>query len=48
MWDAKMVSSTSSISPPRELCLNSRMYNISGKVRNRCIEGKDRDRDRVL
>ena len=37
-----MASSINSISLPREFCLDSRMYNILGKVRDGCMERKDK------
>ena len=46
-WNAKMASGISDVSPPEEFCLNSRIYNIIGKIRDRYIEEKNRDRNEV-
>ena len=43
-----MESGINSVSLSREFYLNNRMYNILGKIRDGCIEGKDRDRNGVL
>jgi len=43
MWNAKIASSISSVSPLREFYLNSKIYNILDKIRDRCIRGKNRD-----
>ena len=48
MWNTRMASSINSVSPPKEFCLDSRMYNISGKVRDRCMGEKNRGRNGVL
>jgi len=48
MWNAKMASSISGVSLPREFCLDSRIYNILGKIRDRYMKGEDRGRNRVL
>ena len=46
--NVRMASSINSVSPSREFYLNNRMYNILGKIRDRYIEEKDRDRNEVL
>ena len=33
MWNTRMTSSISGISPLREFCLNDRIYNIPSKIR---------------
>jgi len=38
-----MTSGISGISLPREFCLDSRIYNILDKIRNRYMREKDRD-----
>ena len=43
-----MESSISSVSLPREFHLNSKMYNILGKIRDVYIEEKNRGKNRVL
>ena len=42
-----MVSSISSVSLPREFCLNRRIYNVPDKIKDRYMREKDRGRDRV-
>jgi len=41
------VSGIGSVSLSREFCINSKMYNILGKIRNRYMREKDRGRDQV-
>jgi len=48
MWNTRMASSINSVSPPKEFCLDSRMYNISGKVRDRCMGEKNRGKNGAL
>ena len=47
-WNARMTSGISSVSLSREFHLNSRMYNILGKIRDVYMEENDRGRNRVL
>ena len=47
MWNVRMASSISNVSLLREFCLNSRIYNILGKIRDRYMRGKDRGGNRV-
>ena len=42
-----MASGISDVSPPEEFCLNNRIYNITGKIRDRYMGGKNRDRNEV-
>ena len=48
IWNTRMVSSISSVSLPREFYLDSRIYNIPDKIWDKCMEGKDKGRNRVL
>ena len=47
MWNARIVSSISGVSLPREFCLNSRVYNIQSKVRDGPIREKNRGRNGI-
>jgi len=47
IWNARMVSNISSISPLKEFCLNSRAYNIPSKSRDRCMKRKNRDKNGI-
>ena len=48
IWNARMVSSVSSVSLPREFCLNSKKYNILDKIRDGCMREKNRGGNVVL
>ena len=47
IWNARIVGSISGVSLPREFCLNSIMYNILSKVRDRHMRRKNKGRDRI-
>ena len=47
-WDARIAKSISSVSPPREFCLNKRMYNIPDKIRDWYMEENDRGGNGIL
>ena len=46
-WDARIANSISSVSPPREFCLNKRMYNIPDKIRDGYMKENDRGGNRI-
>ena len=48
IWNTRIMNNISTISLSREFCLNSRIYNIPSKVRDRCMKRENRHRDRIL
>lgn len=42
-----MTSSISGVSLLKEFCLNVRIYNIPGKIRDKCMREKDRGGNEV-
>ena len=47
MWNARIANSISSIILSREFCLNGKMYNILGKVRDKYMGERDKGRNRI-
>jgi len=48
MWNARIVGGISSVSSPINLYLDSRIYNIPYKIRDRCIRRKNKGKNGIL